>query len=181
MKYIVSVLGIRTQACRMQGADESTGLWVLVWCFIVLKALQNQLQKWSFEKKQKIISFTLIQFNFSLTFFSPQNHRVKCVFLDWSGRSSSGNQCDQIGRFLKVLATKFLAKEAQMIRTVMVYFEKSHSHVKTGLATFLGNFWKNWATFYSNIWSQWMQLMRSQKHSSFPHLVHFFSLFHFCN
>ena len=44
-----------------------------------------------------------------------------------------------------------------MIKTVLGYFEKPHFHAKTPLATFLGNFWKNWATFYSNIWSHWSQ------------------------
>ena len=34
-----------------------------------------------------------------------------------------------------------------MIRTILGYFEKPHSHVKTVLATFLGNFWKKLASF----------------------------------
>ena len=49
-------------------------------------------------------------------------------------------QCDQIGQFLKLSATKFLAKEAQMIGNFLGYFDKSHSNVKTALTTF-------WATF----------------------------------
>ena len=48
----------------------------------------------------------------------------------------------RLGDYLKFLATKFIGKEAQMIRTVLGYFEKPHSHVKTALATFLGNLWK---------------------------------------
>ena len=35
-------------------------------------------------------------------------------------------QCDQIGRFLKFLAAKFLAKEARMIGNFLGYFEKYH-------------------------------------------------------
>ena len=46
----------------------------------------------------------------------------------------------RLGDFLKFLATKFLAKEAQMIGNFLGYFEKPHSYVKTELATF-------WATF----------------------------------
>ena len=42
----------------------------------------------------------------------------------------------RLGEFLKFLATKFLAKEAQMIGNFLGYFEKPHSYVKTALATF---------------------------------------------
>ena len=61
-------------------------------------------------------------------------------------------QCDQIGRFLKFLATKFLPKEAQNNWQLLGYFEKPHSWKND---YFGGKFWKNWATFYSNIWSHW--------------------------
>ena len=40
------------------------------------------------------------------------------------------------------LATKFLAKEAQMIGNFLGYFEKPHSYVKTALATFCATFGK---------------------------------------
>ena len=40
-------------------------------------------------------------------------------------------QCDQIGRFLKFLATKFLPKEAQNNWQLLGYFEKPHSFGKT--------------------------------------------------
>ena len=50
-------------------------------------------------------------------------------------------QCDQrLGDFLKFLATRFLAKEAQNYWQLLGYFEKPYSFVKTALATF-------WATF----------------------------------
>ena len=62
-------------------------------------------------------------------------------------------QCDQIGRFLKFLTTKFQAKEAQMIGNFLGYFEKPHSYVKKCIGYFWGNFSKKWATFNSNIWS----------------------------
>ena len=53
----------------------------------------------------------------------------------------------RVGDFLKFLATKFLAKEAQMIGTFLGYFEKPHFYVQTALATFCATFGKNWATF----------------------------------
>ena len=54
-------------------------------------------------------------------------------------------QCDQIGRFLKFLTTKFQAKEAQMIGNFLGYFEKPHCDLKTALATF-------WATLRKTLW-----------------------------
>ena len=50
----------------------------------------------------------------------------------------------RFGDFLKFLATKFLAKEAQMIGNFLGYFEKPHSYVKTALATFWATFGKNY-------------------------------------
>ena len=44
--------------------------------------------------------------------------------------------------FWKLSATKFLAKEAQMIGNFLGYFEKPHSYVKNYIGYFLGNFWK---------------------------------------
>jgi len=48
-----------------------------------------------------------------------------------------------LGDFRKFLATKFIAKEAQMIGNFLGNFEKPHSYVKTDY----------WLLFYSNIWS----------------------------
>ena len=62
------------------------------------------------------------------------------------------NQCDQIGRFLKVLVDKFWHKVAQILSTkvaqifkdVLSYFVKNINFTaKTSMETF----WKNWATF----------------------------------
>ena len=64
----------------------------------------------------------------------------------------------RLGDFWKFLATKFLAKEAQIICNFLGYFEIPHSHVKTALATFWATFGKFRATFYSNIWSHWRDL-----------------------
>ena len=63
----------------------------------------------------------------------------------------------RLGNFWKVLATKFIAKEAQMIYNFLGYFEKPHYYEKTVLATFGATFGKNWATFYS-ICSHWLQV-----------------------
>ena len=60
----------------------------------------------------------------------------RCVWhLIWKKQlySSAPVQCDQIGRFLKVLGNK-------ISNNFLGYFEKTHSYVKTALATF-------WATF----------------------------------
>ena len=65
------------------------------------------------------------------------------------------DQCDQIGRFWKLLVTKFLSKVAQIIGNFLGYFEKSHSFVKNYAATSWVTFGNFWATFYSNIWSHW--------------------------
>ena len=35
-------------------------------------------------------------------------------------------QCDQIGRFLKSLATNVVTKEAQIFGDILAYFEKYH-------------------------------------------------------
>ena len=69
------------------------------------------------------------------------------------------HQCDQIGRFLKFLATKFQSKEAQIIGNLLGYFEKPHSYVKTALATFWATVGKNLATFISNIWLHCLQML----------------------
>ena len=61
----------------------------------------------------------------------------------------------RLGNFLKLFATKFLAKEAQMIGNSMGFFEKPYSYVKTALATFWSTLGKTRATFYTNIWSHW--------------------------
>ena len=62
------------------------------------------------------------------------------------------NQCDQIGRFLKVLVDKFWhkvvqilsTKVAQIFKDVLSYFVKNINFTaKTSMETF----WKNWATF----------------------------------
>ena len=69
----------------------------------------------------------------------------------------------RLGDFWKFLATKILAKEAQMIGNFLGYLEKPYSYVKTALATFCTSFGKNWATFYSNIWSHWAATIVLQK------------------
>ena len=48
----------------------------------------------------------------------------------------------RLGNFFKLLARKFLAKEAQMIVNFLDYFEKTHSWVKTALSTFWSTFGK---------------------------------------
>ena len=51
------------------------------------------------------------------------------------------NQCDQIGRFLKILADKFSFKRSQNILSVLGLFWKQHFLSKKCCGYFLGNFW----------------------------------------
>ena len=53
----------------------------------------------------------------------------------------------RLGEFLKFLATKFLAKEAQMIGNILGCFEKPQCYVKTALAPFWATLGKNWQLF----------------------------------
>ena len=59
-------------------------------------------------------------------------------------------QCDQIGRFLKFLATEFLAKVAQIFSNNFGLLWKMDL-----FTVFWATFVDNWATFCSNIWSHW--------------------------
>ena len=72
-----------------------------------------------------------------------------CVCQRW--QHFYADQCDQIGRFLKVLCNKISSKTSNFFG----YFEKPHSYVKTCMATSWVTFGNIWATFYSNIWSYW--------------------------
>ena len=100
---------------------------------------QRPAKKWNWK------NFHLKKFLFS--FF---HWRRRAVWPDWA-------------IFWKFLATKILAKEAQIIGNFLGYLEKPHSYVKTALATFCTSFGKNWATFYSNIWSHWAATIVLQK------------------
>ena len=67
---------------------------------------------------------------------------------------STGSSVTRLGDFLKFLATKFLAREAQMIGIFLGNFEKLNSYVpKICFGLFFGTFGKIWARFYSSIWS----------------------------
>ena len=61
-------------------------------------------------------------------------------------------QCDQIGRFWKIIGNKISSKRSGNDWHLLGYFEKPNSYEKTAFATFWATFGKNWATFYSNIW-----------------------------
>ena len=64
-----------------------------------------------------------------------------------SNVSLSFKQSDKIGQFLKFFATKFLAKEAQMMANFLGNFEKPHSYEKNCIGYFLGNFWNKLGYF----------------------------------
>ena len=54
----------------------------------------------------------------------------------------------RLGDFWKLVATKSLTKVAQIIGNFLGYFEKTHSYVKTAVATFWATFGIIWATFF---------------------------------
>ena len=64
----------------------------------------------------------------------------------------------RLGDFRKLLATKFLAKEAQMIGKFLGYFEKPYSYVKLHWLL-LGQLLEKLGYFYSNIWSHWTVML----------------------
>ena len=64
-------------------------------------------------------------------------------------------QCDQIGRFLKVLGDIVSHKVAQMHGDFLGIFEKQHFS-SNSYCSFLGNLQKIWTTLYFNIWSHWL-------------------------
>ena len=68
---------------------------------------------------------------------------------------SNGVQCDQIGRFLKVLRGKFSNNSGQNIWQLLQLFWNMQLFKKNNFGYFWGNFRKNGATFYCNSWSHW--------------------------
>ena len=101
---------------------------------------------WPFRFTNFELTLKVIRFWF---YMSPSCHS-RAVWPDWA-------------IFAKFLATKFLAKVAQMIGNFLGYSEKTHSNIKTALTTLGRLFGKNCATFYCNIWShcsrgQWQTL-----------------------
>ena len=85
-----------------------------------------------------------------------KNETVKSTYM-------GAGECDQIGRFLKVLDNKILTKVAQIISNFLGCFEKPHSYVKTAVGTSWVTFGDIWATFYSNIWSHWCRSMKAKQ------------------
>ena len=63
------------------------------------------------------------------------------------GKNVSADQCDQIGRFLKVLVNKFAYKISPKILVTFGIFRNRSIYVKTALGYNLGNFWKDLGNF----------------------------------
>ena len=61
----------------------------------------------------------------------------------FSSQDISVDQCDRIGRLLKVLVDNFFI----YVWRLLGYFENTPIKVKTAVVTFLSNFRKNWAAF----------------------------------
>ena len=89
------------------------------------------------------LSVQILQFTFARCF---ETFRI----LETRSSSLVLSSVTRLGDFLKFLAAKCLAKEAQMMCNFLGNFEKLNS-----LATFWVTLGKFWATFYSNIWSHW--------------------------
>ena len=91
--------------------------------------------------KRTSVNVTTISEIVAKMYFDESWMGLKNVFLSRNMNDIPCTQCDQrLGDFLKFLATRFLAKEAQNYWQLLGYFEKPYSFVKTALATF-------WATF----------------------------------
>ena len=61
--------------------------------------------------------------------------------------SMIGNQCDQIGRFSKVLGEIFCFKSSPNVQWLLGYLEKGPFSDKNCFVNILGNFWKNLGHF----------------------------------
>lgn len=59
------------------------------------------------------------------------------------------NQCDHIGRFLKLLSTIFETKVAQIFGYFSGLYQEITLEVKSAWTTFWPKFGQNWATFNS--------------------------------
>ena len=73
-------------------------------------------------------------------------------------------QCDQIGRFLKVLCNTFCYQSSPNIWKCFGVFCSVSLFKKNCFGFFLGNNRKIWVTFNSSIWSHWFQVT---SHKSF--------------
>ena len=63
------------------------------------------------------------------------------------------NQCDQIGRFLKILGDRKSSKRSPNDWQLFGLFWKTSLLCKNCIGYFWKTFVKNWTTFFSNIWS----------------------------
>ena len=80
-------------------------------------------------------------------------------------------QCDQIGRFLKVLGNKFSFKSSPKVFCDFWALLKNITFlVKSSMVNFWATFGTSWATFYFSIWSHCLSLSRS----NFFYLYFFF-------
>ena len=74
--------------------------------------------------------------------------------VDSSEQEEKGfNQCDPIGRFLKIICVNVSVKISPKIWLRVRLFENITFQVTTAVATFWATFGKLWSTFDFNIWS----------------------------
>ena len=81
---------------------------------------------------------------FLILFKKKQPSLLLNVEVIWKASDSSltSEQCYQIGRVFKFLATNFVTKIRQMFVNSLGYYEKHHFLGKNCFGAFLGNFWK---------------------------------------
>ena len=93
-------------------------------------------------------------------------------------------QCDQIGRFLKVLGNKFSFKSSPKVFCDFWALLKNITFlVKSSMVNFWATFGTSWATFYFSTWSHCLSLSHNQIFSicifSFPSIFLFSRYTHF--
>ena len=92
------------------------------------------------------------------------------VFFTWKDfgifRSIVEIQCDQNGRFLKILCAKVSFKISSNVRWLFRLFESITFQAKTAVASFWATFGKVWATFIFNIWSHCVEWPKNMTNAS---------------
>ena len=110
---INGVFGTPTWGSRMVGADESTELWRPPPIVVCAKILKNNVAVWSHWLEATTITTRFLVSLWSIVF------------------DGGYEQCDLIGRFLKVFGVKFYYKSSAF----WGFFAKHHFKVKTSVAT----------------------------------------------
>ena len=120
---------------------EASFSWMLLLLMVLL-----QTQRWNNDKKSgfQTNGATERKCTSRLKYDSKVWHHVY-----WT------SQCDQIGRFFKVLGDKFTFKSYPNVWQLLGPIGKASLLSNTAMTTFWATFGKNWATLYFGIWSHY--------------------------